>query len=169
MGLLDLFARDVDCPRCGTPGARQGLFGGVSCPNRGCDNYSPRQMHERLEMPLATPPRDLSPVPAGDFDAGVHRIAVRYRNHRDEHKTFGGDRRTLRRRGRHISLNVEPTGRRIALAANRIQNLDEVESALGRLPTPREAQVLVYHTRRGTTSERYEALRQKYPDWSPYK
>ena len=104
-----------------------------------------------------------------DFAAGVHRIAVRYRNHRDEHKTFGGDRRTLRRRGRHISLNVEPTGRRIALAANRIQNLDEVESALGRLPTPREAQVLAYHARRGTTSERYEALRQKYPDWSPYK
>jgi hypothetical protein len=104
-------------------------------------------------------------VPSG-FDPGEYPIEVHYLNFRAQRRTFVGDRRTLRRRGKHVSLQVQPTGTRIALALDRIQNVAEVEEALGRCPTPQERRVLEYHARRGTTSDRCEQLRRKYPDWS---
>ncbi len=196
MGLFDLFARDTVCPRCGDRGARQGLLGGVKCLNRACRNYDASLVAEREETRQAaerkrqetrrveeieagfvpgTARRHRNPrtgqvvykeLPAGGFDAGQYRIEVSYNNFRGEQKMFSGDWRSLRRRGRHISLQVEPTGTRIALATNRIQNIAVVEDALGRCPTPQERRVFEYHAKRGTTSDRCEELRQKYPDWS---
>jgi hypothetical protein len=101
-----------------------------------------------------------------DFDAGEYAIEVHYRNFRGEEKTFVGDWRTLRRRGKHVSLQVEPTGTRIALATDRIHNIADVNDALERCPTPKEKRVLAYHEKRGTTSDRCEELRRKYPGWS---
>jgi len=67
------------------------------------------------------------------FDAGgANAIEVRYRNWKGETKTFIGDRRTMRRRGRHLTLRVAPEGVRVALALDRIQNLPEVEAAAPR-------------------------------------
>lgn len=195
MGLFDLFARDVDCPRCGQNGARQGLFRPVKCPNRACDNFDLELMHEREETRRAEElnrekshqaeqmeaavasgkarqyrnPRTGETVyreVPGDFDPGEYRIEVHYRNFRGEEKTFVGDWRTLRRRGKHVSLQVVPTGTRIALATDRIQNVAEVEDALQRCPTPQERRVLAYHAKRGTTSDRYEQLCREYPGWS---
>jgi hypothetical protein len=100
------------------------------------------------------------------FDPGEYRIEVRYRNFRGEQKMFIGDWRTLRRRGKHVSLQVEPTGTRIALAIDRIQNVADIEDALQRCPTPQERRVMAYHAKRGTSSDRSEQLRRKYPDWS---
>jgi len=183
MGLLDLFARDVACPRCGNPEARKSFFGGVRCPNRGCELFDAALMNEREAR------RAYRPEPAaqadgmqryrdprtgrkrvavvGEFDPGAYRIEIRYENFRGEAKTFVGDRRTLVRRGKHLSLRVMPTGTRIALDRARIGNVAEVESAVGREPTGRECRVLLYHAARGTTSELCERLRQKYPDWVP--
>ena len=191
MGLFDLFGKDVDCPQCGQPGARKGLLGGMKCPNRACLNFSEALMHKREEARRAEErQREMeAAVAAGrarwyrnprtgkkvykvykelrtDFDAGEYRIEVSYQNFRGQRKTFTGDRRTLRRRGKHVSLQVEPTGTRIALAVDRIQNVADVEEALGRCPTPLERRVLSYHAKRGTTSDRCEELRRKYPDWS---
>ena len=64
------------------------------------------------------------------FDAGgEHGVEIRYKNWKGETKTFVGARRTMRRRGRHLSLRVAPNGVRIALALDRIQNLPEAEAA----------------------------------------
>jgi len=197
MGLFDLFARDVDCPRCGDRGARQGLLGTVKCLNRACRNFNPGLVAEREEARRAEErererarraeemeaavaagtarwyrnPRTGETVykelPASDFDPGEYRIEVSYQNFLGEQKTFHGDWRTLRRRGKHVSLQVEPTGTRIALATDRIQNIADVEDALGRCPTPQEKRLLAHHAKRGTTSDRCEQLRRKYPDWSP--
>ena len=61
------------------------------------------------------------------FDTeGEHRVEIRYKNWKGEEKTFVGDRRTMRRRGRHLTLRVAPEGIRITLALDRIQNLPEV-------------------------------------------
>ncbi len=186
MGLLDLFARDAACPRCGNPEARKSLFGGVRCPNRACEFFDAALMNERearrayrteraAEADDTRRSRDSrtgwaiqKPLAAvGKFDPGAYRIEVQYENFRGEAKTFVGDRRTLVRRGKHLSLQVMPTGIRIALDQARIGNLAEVESAVGPQPTGRERRVLLYHAARGTTSALCERLRQKYPDWAP--
>jgi hypothetical protein len=66
------------------------------------------------------------------FDTGgEHRVEIRYRNWKGEEKVFVGDRRTMRRRGRHLSLRVAPEGIRISLALDRIQNLPEVGTVPG--------------------------------------
>lgn len=63
------------------------------------------------------------------FDAsGPHAIEIGYRNWKGEDKTFIGDRRTMRRKGRHLSVRVAPEGVRIALSLDRIRNRPEVES-----------------------------------------
>ena len=169
MGLFDLFARDVDCPRCGDRGARQGLLGTVKCLNRACRNFNPGLVAEREEARRAeererekarraeemkagvaagtvrryrnprTGERVYKELPASDFDPGEYRIEVSYQNFLGEQKTFHGDWRTLRRRGKHV----------------------------GRCPSQQERRVLAYHAKRGTTSQRCEQLRQKYPDWLP--
>jgi len=186
MGLLDLFARDATCPRCGNREARKSLFGGVRCPNRACELFDAALMNEReagrayRAEPAAEADglqryrdprtgRSIEKVRAGAgaFDPGEYCIEVYYENFRGEAKTFVGDRRTLVRRGNHLSLQVMPTGTRIALDRARIGNLAELESFLGRQPTKRERRVLLYHTARGTTSELCERLRRQYPDWSP--
>ena len=67
-----------------------------------------------------------NPVP---FDPDNYAISVEYENFRGEQKTFLGDWRSLRTRRRHISLSVAPTGQRITLSQDRIQNLAEVGTA----------------------------------------
>jgi uncharacterized Zn finger protein (UPF0148 family) len=72
----------------------------------------------------------------------------------------------------HLVAAVAPSGKKIVLARNRIQNLSEVERALPQKieagqdwPSPREAQVLGYHKKRGISSPLYEKVRAKYPNW----
>ena len=57
-------------------------------------------------------------------------IEIQYENFRGENKVFEGNANTLRTRGNHLSLEVAPTGRRIALNRDRIGNLSEVEGHL---------------------------------------
>ena len=99
-------------------------------------------------------------------------LAIRYRNFKGEEKTFTADIESMRRKHNHITASVAPTGERISLSRDRIQNLNEVEQALPELaepagprPTGRERQVLNYHKRRGTSSPLYEKIRAKYPNW----
>lgn len=188
MWLFHLFSFNVTCPRCVDPTARRALWGTVKCPNRNCEHFSQELIDYREEAKraaeLGAAIENLvtrSWVGPDGFDPVAHRIEVSYENHLGERKTFTGDWRTLRRRGRHVSLRVLPTGIRIALAIDRIQNLAGVEPALQqsptpqadverllqRFPTPQEARVMRYHARRGTTSARCEELRRNYPDWSP--
>ena len=76
------------------------------------------------------------------------------------------------RKKNHLVAAVAPSGKKIVLARNRIQNLSEVESALPQKieagqgwASPGEAQVLGYHKKHGTSSPLYEKVRGKYPNW----
>lgn len=103
-----------------------------------------------------------NPVP---FDPDNYAISVEYENFRGEQKTFLGDWRSLRTRRRHISLSVAPTGQRITLSQDRIQNLAEVTTAVARLPTGQQRRVMAFHKNRGTTSPLYESLLDSFPEW----
>jgi hypothetical protein len=99
-------------------------------------------------------------------------ITIRYRNFQNQDKTFTADAEVTVRKKNHLVAAVAPSGKKIVLARNRIQNLSEVESALPQKieagqgwPSPGEAQVLGYHKKHGTSSPLYEKVRGKYPNW----
>ncbi len=173
MGFFDKFASDTACPSCGNHGARQ-LLWIVKCRNRSCERFDPVLAADQDSAVYPPPARATRPAPPppvlrGDFDPGPRGIEVRYTNHLGEYKTFVGDAGTLRRRGTFVSLCVTPTGQRISLRLDGIENRSEVESRIEQHPEPDgvERQILAYHTRRGSTSARYREVRAKFPEWQP--
>ena len=167
MFLFDIFAAHVSCPACGDPGARRFLWM-VECRNMACRHFDPETMQQGPMqppgMPAPAPPHPSFPRPSAPSGFGASAIkgnvTIHYRNFRGEDKSFVGDAVTLRRRGNHISLCVQPTGRRIALSRDRIANLQEVERMI---PSPVERQILSYHRHHRTSSPRYEEALRKYP------
>jgi len=176
MGLLGLlFGRSIDCPACRTPGARQGIFSGLKCPSESClyFDYSLQASAggDAEDSGRSSPSRPSSApksttLPPLELEQGPHTIRVSYVNFEGEHKTFVGDRRTLRKRNAHYSLRVGPSARRIALKAERIQNREEVEQATPAEPNTNEKRVLTRHRTQGTTSSQHQQLQQKYPEWA---
>ena len=167
IGIGDLFGKKtVVCPDCRTRGALKTALGRIRCRNRACSRYDEAAAQEPLGASEGASPS--RPVPQGVFDPGTHRIVVRYRNFRGDDTEYVGDGRTIRFRKAHVTLRVAPTGRRIALWQKFVQNLDDLKRAAPRAEaTPVERQILGYHTKRRTTSPRFEALRRKYPHWHP--
>ena len=120
------------------------------------------------------PPAGSGPVPSpappqGDVSF-ASPIEIQYSNFRGEEKTFVANRETARLKRSHVSVEVEPTGARIALKRERIVSGGEVDSLIESLdqarksgPSPTEARVLRFHKNRGTTSPLYESLLRKYP------
>ena len=99
-------------------------------------------------------------------------LAIRYRNFQGQEKTFTAEKESLQKKNNHIIACVAPTGEKIALSRDRIQNLMEVEQALPQAvepsqprPTARERQVLNFHKKNKSTSPLYEKIRAKYPGW----
>ncbi|SRR5258708_27414703 len=168
MGLLDfligLFSGGdkIDCPNCGTAGARKTRDGTIRCKNQTCQNFD-------ASFALG---RRIAPVPTrGDFRP-EHPVSIRYVNFVGQNRDFSVERDSLLRRKNHIVAQVAPTGRKITLSRDRVQNLSEVEGNMAqrvkagqKWPTPRERQILGYHKKHGTTSPRYEQVRTKYPNW----
>jgi hypothetical protein len=168
MGLLDFFislfggGHSVNCPNCGTPEARQSRDGTVRCKSQTCPNFD-------ASYALG---RKIAPVPTvGDFQP-AHPVSIRYVNFVGQRRDFSAERDSLVRKRNHIVAQVAPTGRKIALSRDRIQNLSEVETHLPNKlepgqdwPSGRERQILNYHKKHGTTSPRYEQVRAKYPRW----
>ena len=154
-----LFGSEIKCPACGSR-ARDSLSG-PRCTSPDCRLYvSPGGRP-------ATGRRDTGP-PIADVPVKFDDpIVIEYTNFQDEEKDFVGSQKSLRRRNAHISVRVEPTGRRITLALDRIRNRPSIESGMPPQPDSNEARVLNYHTRRGSTSDLYESLRQKYPEYEP--
>ena len=172
MGVLDLFGKECQCPVCGREGARK-TFGKVKCRNSQCPNFDVEFSQSAAPVPE---PESAAPIPvdtrdlSGHFDPGTYTVEIRYRNSRGQNRIYTGDARTLRESGEHISLLLVPTGRRVAFAKKRIQNLSDISvhpsSPLsGPKPTARESRVLRFHSRRGSTSALYESLRRKYPNY----
>lgn len=168
MGLLDfligLFSggEKIECPNCGTAGARKARDGTIRCKNQTCSNFDP-------SLALG---RRIAPVPTrGDFRP-EHPVSIRYVNFVGQSRNFSAERDSLVRKKNHIVAQVAPTGRRITLSRDRVQNLSEVEGNMPQRiapgqnwPTPRERQILGYHKKHGTTSPRCEQVRAKYPNW----
>jgi hypothetical protein len=170
MGLLDLirslFGQDrIQCPSCAAEGARKTSDALIRCSNPMCPYFDPSLRRGTLRDAGATVPT------RGDFHP-EHPLTIRYRNFAGQDRTFSAERDSVIRKGNHLVGRVAPTGEKIALSRDRIQNLREVEAAVPQRvapgqawPTPRERQILGYHKKHGTTSARYEKIRAKYPKW----
>lgn len=145
------------CPNCGAMATIAG--GAVYCSNPSCANFSPTRAAAK------------SSRHSGNFSP-QKPIEIRYRNFRNEEKTFTSDASTIERKRNHLSIQVAPSGERIALSRSRILNLAQVEASFPQRvepnqpwPTARERQVLNYHKKYGTTSPLYQKIRAKYPNW----
>jgi hypothetical protein len=105
----------------------------------------------------------------GNYSPGAGSIELRYKNFMGQDKTFVGDYRSAYIRGRHVVIRVAPTGKRISLNLEAIQNRDEVESRVAGnpRPNPNERRILHYHLKRGSSSRLFEEIRRKYPDYQP--
>jgi ribosomal protein L37AE/L43A len=172
MGLFDfligLFSRGerIQCPSCGTDGARRTRDGLVHCKNPSCPYFDMGVAYGGAMQ------RRLSSVPTrGDFRP-QHPVSIRYRNYVGQERDFSAELGSIVRKNNHLVAEVAPTGRKITLSRERIQNLAQVEDAMPTRvasnqpwPTPRERQILGYHKKNGTTSPRYEKLRAKHPNW----
>ena len=104
----------------------------------------------------------VSPQP--DAGAVAGSIQIGYTNYLGQQKVFVADPKSLRVKGAHISVCVQPTGIRIALKSKRIADRGAIGAIVASLPSSDEARVLRYHQRRGTTSPLYEQLRRVYPN-----
>src|SRR5438128_8438588 len=148
MGLFDFLKSTVQCPACGTPARKSGDT--VVCPNPMCRNFAGQQQGS---TPGGAGPTHGKParVPRGKWQP-QQPLTVRYRNFQGYEQTYTAEADSCRRQKNHISLVVAPTGRRITLRRDRIQNLSEIEARCAQRvapdqdwPTPRERQVLNYH------------------------
>jgi hypothetical protein len=165
MGLLDFLFGKTKCPQCGVKGARKSE-GRIRCPNPSCQYFDGSLGRRGVLRSAGTrAPRRSDYSPA-------RPLAIRYRNFQGQEKTFTAEKESLRKKNNHIIACVAPTGEKIALSRDRIQNLTEVEQALPQAveppqprPTARERQVLNFHKKNKSTSPLYEKIRAKYPDW----
>ena len=171
MGLLDFLiglfkgAGPSRCPSCGAQGAWKTNDGLIHCKNPTCPYFDPAQRSGALRGSCSTVPT------RGDFRP-EHPLTIRYHNFAGQDRTFTAERDSVVRKQNHLVARVVPTGEKITLSRDRIQNLSEVEAAIAQRvaagqpwPTPRERQILNYHKKRGSTSSRYEQVRAKYPNW----
>lgn len=172
MGLLNFLRRllsggeKIDCPNCGTAGARKTRDELIHCKNPRCQNFDAglasggRLSRRYTEVPTR-----------GNFQP-EHPVSIHYINFVGQKRDFSSERDSIVRKKNHIVAQVAPTGRKITLSRDRIQNLGEIEAYLPnklepgqQWPSGRERQILNYHKKHGTTSPRYEQVRAKYPEW----
>jgi hypothetical protein len=93
-------------------------------------------------------------------------------NYVGQNRDFSAERESIVRKKNHLVAQVAPTGKKITLSRDRIQNLAEVEALLPTRvepgqdwPSRIDRQILIYHKKHGTTSPRYEQVRARYPNW----
>jgi len=169
MGLLDFLlsllsgGSKTQCPSCGAAGARKASDGTIRCPSPSCPYFDAGL--------LSAKDRPTRLVTEGNYQP-ANPVTIRYKNFQGIDRSFSAEKDSLVRKRNHVVARVAPTGRRIALSRDRIQNLEEVESAFPQQvaagqpwPTPRERQVLGYHKKHGSTSPLFEKIRAKYPNW----
>lgn len=172
MGLLDflisLFSggEKIECPNCGTAGARKTKDELIHCKNPSCSNFDAGPIYGGRWR------RRYTEVPTRGNFRPEHSVSIRYVNFVGQNRDFSAERDSLVRKRNHIVAQVAPTGKKITLFRDRIQNLSEVEAYASQRvepgqnwPTGRERQILNYHKKHGTTSQRYEEVRAKYPSW----
>jgi hypothetical protein len=118
----------------------------------------------KKKQPKYKPPK--APL-SGNYSPGAGSLEIRYKNFLGERKTFVGNYRSAYISGNHVVIRVVPTGKRISLNLDNIENRDEVQPQVASNPWPNanERRILHYHLKRGSTSERFEEIRSKYPHY----
>jgi hypothetical protein len=171
MGLIEFFVNlfggnKTPCPSCGTAGAQKTKDEQIHCKNPSCP-YFDASLGRRGTLRHAG-----TTVPTQGNFRPTQPITIQYRNFAGQDRAFVAELESLVRKGNHLVGRVAPTGRKIALSRDRIQNLGEVEDRLPQRvasgqswPTPRERQVLGYHKKHGTRSPLFDKIRAKYPNW----
>lgn len=172
MGLLEFLrslffgGSKLQCPSCGTIGARRDADGRIHCKNPSCSYFD-------VELARAGTIRQAkTTIPTQGNFRPADPITIQYKNFAGQERSFVAERESVVRKRNHLVGRVTPTGRKIALSRDRIQNLSEVEARLPQRvapgqdwPSARERQVLSYHKKHGSTSPLYEKIRAKYPNW----
>src|SRR5262249_27646332 len=140
MGFLDALFGRTTCPDCGGKGARKS-GDRIRCLNPSCRHF---------DASLGRGGRLLCACggAARRSDFWPERpLTIHYRNFRGQEKSFTADEESIARKHNHIVARVVPTGEKIALSRDRIQNLAEVDQAVARRrkpqtpgPTARERQ-----------------------------
>jgi hypothetical protein len=172
MGLLEflksLFSggSKLQCPSCGTIGAQQDSQGGTHCKNPSCPYFDPGLLVRGVPRKAPTT------VPTQGNLRPTDPLTIQYRNFAGQERSFVAERESVVRKKNHLVARVAPTGAKIALSRDRIQNLSEVEARIPQRiapgqdwPSPRERQVLSYHKKHESSSPLYEKIRAKYPNW----
>ena len=158
----------LQCPSCGTADALKTDDGIIHCKNAACPYFD----EGLIAVFGGELRRRLTTVPTrGNFHP-EHPVSIRYVNYVGQSRDFSAESGSIVRKNNHLIARVAPTGKKITLSRERIQNLADVEAAMPQQvapgqpwPTPRERQILGYHKKHGTTSARYEQVRAKYPNW----
>ena len=178
MGIFDtianLFTESIQCPSCGTPGAKKSEDR-IHCPKPGCVYYDPSRGLTYSPAPVQKEmiAQDNPRARQTSWEASASSaLVIRYVNFRNESKTFRVDPASVKRKSNHILAREQSSGLQITLSRDRIRNMAEVDLALPEKdrsgvprPSARELQVLGYHTKYKTTSPLYEKIRAKYPKW----
>jgi len=136
MGLLDFLksllsgGSKLQCPGCGTIGAQQDAQGRIRCKNPSC------QYFDASSRARATQPRTGTTVPTQENFRPTDPLTIRYRNFAGQERSFVAERGSLVRKRNHLVGRVAPTGAKIVLSRDRIQNLSEVEARLPQRDAP---------------------------------
>jgi hypothetical protein len=153
MGLFSFFKKLVDveppfaCPLCGDTYART-VEAKVYCQTFDCQNFDDALRNFK---------------PKGEVKGIV------YENYIGEVKTFEIDCASIKLSRDRLSASASPTGRRLSLHRDKIQNLEDFRSYIDRAIKvahldSADRQVLTYHSNKGSTSERYEAILKELED-----
>jgi hypothetical protein len=161
------FDEAVQCPKCGTWGAKK-LLWKVKCTNPSCEKYDSEYAQAfRQSRVMGKAASEVFTHLKGKADPNDYTMEIRYNNFRGDEIIYSADPGTAYQQGEFVVARLAPTGKRVSFKLERIQNRSDVESIVKENPQPSgaERRILHYHLRRGTSSRTFEELRQKYPNY----
>ena len=170
MGFLDSWGSLVACPVCGTRRASK-LLWKIKCRTPTCRNFDAEYAAKAdLAIIRNKNAAEIFPHLKGTFTPGASSIQIRYENFRGDQLNYLADMENAYRTGEFVVMRVAPTGRRVAFRMSSIQNRGEVEARWvsqdrKNIPNVQERRILNFHLRRGTTSQLFREVREKYPEY----
>lgn len=166
---MGIFDHAVKCPACGAWGAKKSFFK-VKCVNPVCAKFDAARAAEiQQNRVVGKSAQEVFPHLKGDAHPNDYSLRIRYQNFRGDELIYAAHPATAYKKGEFLVARLAPTGRHATFRLVRIQNRNEIDSAMTNAPqpAPNERRILHYHFKRGSTSRAFEALRQKYPNYTP--
>ncbi|MFA5859882.1 MAG: hypothetical protein WC955_12540 [Elusimicrobiota bacterium] len=123
-----LFTTVVVCPECRTKSAKK-YFSKISCLNHRCSKFDQQYYLENQAAPRKHGEETVYKKFDGSFEP-EKVVVIRYRNYQGDDREFRADANSLQMKKNHVSVCVAPTGERLTLSRDYIQNITEVERLL---------------------------------------